>query len=123
VFDSYYLDTEGQRWATAEKKTFIAAIQLNWFPQMAAHFKDLSLNKEKFEECWVAVFNETTNKLLVKCKDPDQQTESKYCLTNAFNRTPHRKNQKQLKSFPGYSVYDTSFNVCDRFNDALHHKK
>ena len=83
----------------------------------------LALNKEKFEECWVAVFNETTNELLVKCKDPDQQTETKYCLTNAFMRTSHRKNKKQLKSIPGYSVYGTSFNVCDRFNRALHHKK
>ena len=83
---------------------------------MRAHLKDLPLNKEKFEECWVAVFNETMNELLVKCKDPDQQTETKYCLTSAFRRTLHQKNLKQLKTIPGYSVYGTSFNVCDRFN-------
>ena len=81
-------------------------------------FERLPLNKEKFDECWVAVFNATTNELLVKCKDPDHQIETKYYRTNAFNRTPHRKNQKQLKSIPGYSVYGTSFNVCDRYNRA-----
>ena len=59
----------------------------------------------------------------MKCKDPDQQVETKYCLTNAFDRTAHRKNHTRLKSIPGYSVYGTSFNVCDRFNRALNHKK
>ena len=37
--------------------------------------------------------------------------------------TSHRKNKKQLKSIPGYSVYGTSLNVCDSFNRALQHKK
>ena len=69
------------------------------------------------------VFNESTNELLVKCKDPNQQTDTKYCRDNDFMRTSHRKNQKQLKSIPGYSVYGTSLNVCDRFNRTLQHKK
>ena len=69
------------------------------------------------------VFNESTNELLVKCKNADQQTEIKYSQTNVFMRTSHRKNKKQLKSIPGYSVYGTSLNVRDRFNRALQHKK
>ena len=36
-------------------------------------------------------------------------------------RTLHKK--KKLKSIPSYLVYGSSFNVCDRFNRALHHKK
>jgi len=123
VFDSYYLDTEGRKFATTEKKPFIAAVQPTRFPLITAHLKDLPLNKENWNECWVAAFNETSGELLVKCKDPDQQTETKYCLTNAFKRTQHRKNQTRLKSIPGYSVYGQSFNVCDRFNRALNHRK
>ena len=80
--------------ATAEKRRFIAAIKPGRFQQMTADLKELPLNKEKWKACWVVVFNKTTNELLVKWKDFGQQTETKYCLTNAFVRSQLRKNQK-----------------------------
>ena len=83
----------------------------------------ISYQNRPFWNFQVVLVNGTMNELFVKSEVPDEQTEIKYGLTNDFMQTSHRKNQKQLKSIPGYSVYGTSFNVCDRFNRALHHKK
>jgi hypothetical protein len=120
AMDNYYMDTESRRWLLEKEIKFTASCNTSRF---VAEVKMVHGDTADITGQHMSIYSEKSNELFTYHYDTQKGVGNKYNLSWGLTlHTEKLKVRAHQDDIPGYDVYKSMFETCDRFNRNLHDK-
>ena len=122
VFDSYYTTSAVRSMLINRGQRFIGSVKHDRF-NIETHKIHENGAPDKFGE-WKSIYNDESGEVYTYHYDVQKGVGKKYCLSWGLERSTSKRLVKAHKDrIPAYHYYKHMFEVCDKFNRALHDRQ